>query len=173
MVPTLTCGLPRSNFSLATSVRSCRESRYWLPLARRFRANQRKLSQIRISCRLGRDRLPGAPLDHLLGDVGRHLVIAVELHRRRRAALRVGTQVRHVAEHLAQRHLGRDGERVAAPLLTLDPAAAAAAVAYDVAPELLRGDDLDREDRLEEDRLGAACGLLEGQRSGDLERDLR
>ena len=34
-------------------------------------------------------------------------------------------------------------------------------------------DHLDREDRLEQDRLGALGGLLEGERAGDLEGDLR
>ena len=48
-----------------------------------------------------------------------------------------------------------------------------AEVADHVAHELLRRDDLDREDRLEQDRLGALGRLLEGERAGDLEGDLR
>src|SRR5204862_5937171 len=46
-------------------------------------------------------------------------------------------------------------------------------VADDVAEEVLGGDDLDLEDRLEQDRLGAPGRLLEGKRTGDLEGDLR
>jgi hypothetical protein len=69
--------------------------------------------------------------------------------------------------------VGGDRQRVAARLLTLDAPAAPAEVADDVAQELLRRHDLDREDRLEQDRLGAARGLLEGERAGDLEGDLR
>src|SRR3954454_16076764 len=49
---------------------------------------------------LGGDGLSDAALDDLLRDVGRNLVVAVELHRRCRATLRVGAQVGDVAEHL-------------------------------------------------------------------------
>ena len=56
-------------------------------------------------------------------------------------------------------------QRVAARLLALDAAAPAAEVADDVAQELLGGDDLDREDRLEQDRLGALGRLLEARAS--------
>src|SRR6201747_797279 len=112
-------------------------------------------------------------LDDLLGDVRRDLVVAVELHRVARAALRVGPQVGRVAEHLAERDVGGDGQRVAAPVLALDPSAAPAEVADDLAEEVLGGHDLDGEDRLEQDGLRAARGVLERQRAGDLEGDLR
>src|SRR5438034_795884 len=81
-------------------------------------------------------------------------------------------QVREVAEHLAQWDVGGHGERVAAPLLALQPPAPAAQIADDVAEELLGRDDLDLEDRLEQDWLGALGGLLEGERPSDLEGDL-
>ena len=64
-------------------------------------------------------------------------------------------------------------QRVAARLLALDPAAAAGEVADHVAEELLGRDDLDRHDRLEQDRLGPPGGLLERHRAGDLEGHLR
>ena len=103
----------------------------------------------------------------------RHLFVAVELHRVARAALRVGAQVADVAEHLAQRDVRGHDDRVAAALLALDVPAAAHEVADDVADVVLRRRDLDGEDRLHEHGLRAAGGLLERQRAGDLEGDLR
>src|SRR3954470_912958 len=136
------------------------------------------LSPLKVSnwgkvAQLGRDGLSDAALDDLLRDVGRDLVVAVELHRGRRAALRVGAEVGDVAEHLRQRDPGGDRERIAALVLALDAAATARQVADDLAQELLGRDDLHREDRLEQDRLGPPGRLLEGERAGDLERDLR
>ena len=75
-------------------------------------------------------------------------------------------------EHLAERHLGLDGERVAATLLALDLAPAPGEVADHVAEELLRGHDLDRHHGLEQDRLRAARGILDRHRPRDLERHL-
>src|SRR3954470_10331010 len=167
MVPTLTCGLSRSNFSLATAVRSSFRS-----LGVGGLANQGKLSQSVFTVLSRGNRLARAVLDDLLGDVGRHLVVALELHRVGGATLRVGAQVGRVAEHLAERDVGADRQRVAAPLLALQAPAPAAEVADDVAEEVLGGHDLDLEHRLEQDGLGAARGLLEGERAGDLEGDL-
>src|SRR3954469_15631697 len=168
MVPTLTCGLSRSNFSLATAFAPVFRS-----LCAGGLANQGKLSQSFLSVRLGGDRLAGAVLDDLLGDVGRDLVVALELHRVRRAPLRVGAQVGRVAEHLAERDVGADRQRVAAPLLALEAPAPAAEVADDVAEEVLGGHDLDLEHLLAQDGLRAARRLVEGERPGDLEGDLR
>src|SRR6185503_18383009 len=136
------------------------------------------LSPLEISNRwkvtnLGRNWLSDATFDDLLSDVGRDFLVAVELHRVRGPTLRVRAQIRRVAEHLAQRDAGGDRQRVAAAVLALDAAAATRQVADAVAQELLGGHDLDGEDRLEQDRLGPPCGLLEGQRAGDLEGDLR
>src|SRR3954452_25425179 len=168
MVPTLTCGLSRSNFSLATAVRSSFRS-----LGVGGLANQGKLSQSVFTVLSRGNGLARAVLDDLLRDVGRDLVVALELHRVGRAPLRVGAEVWRVAEHLAQRDVGGDRERVAAVLLALQAAAPAAEVADDVAEEVLGGHDLDLEHRLEQDGLRAARGLLEGERAGDLEGDLR
>src|SRR4051812_14465299 len=168
MVPTLTCGLSRSNFSLATAVRSSFRSLLVGGLA-----NQGKLSQSVFAVLLRGNRFARTVLDDLLRDVGRNLVVALELHRVGGAALSVGAQVGRVAEHLAERHVCRDRERVAAPLLALEAPAPAAEVADDVAEEVLGRHDLDLEDRLEQDGLRAARRLLEGERAGDLEGDLR
>src|SRR4051794_2404815 len=168
MVPTLTCGLSRSNFSLATAVRSSGGSLWVGGLA-----NQGKLSQSVFTVHSRGNGLARAVLDDLLGDVRRDLVVALELHRVGRAPLRVGAEVCRVAEHLAQRDVGGDRERVAASLLALQAPAPAAEVADDVAEEVLGGHDLDLEHRLEQDGLRAARRLLEGERAGDLERDLR
>src|SRR3954470_13203196 len=168
MVPTLTCGLSRSNFSLATAVRSSFRS-----LGVGGLANQGKLSQSVFTVLSRGNGLARAVLDDLLRDVGRDLVVALELHRVGRPALRVGAQVGRVAEHLAQRDVGGDRERVAAPLLAFEAPAAPAEVADDVAEEVLGRDDLDLEDGLEQDGLRPARRLLEGERARDLEGDLR
>src|SRR5215210_2662355 len=108
MVPTFTCGLSRSNFSLATAVRSC------LEVCRGFPGEPVKAIES------GRDRLAGPVLDDLLGDVRRDLVVALELHGGRGPALRVGAQVRDVPEHLAERDVRGDREGVAPALLALE-----------------------------------------------------
>src|SRR4051794_18088220 len=168
MVPTLTCGLSRSNFSLATAVRSSGGSLWVGGLA-----NQGKLSQSVFTVLSRGNGLARAVLDDLLGDVRRDLVVALELHRVGRPALGVGAQVGGIAEHLAQRDVGADRQGVAAALLALQAPAPAAEVADDVAEEVLGGHDLDLEDGLEQDRLRATRGLLEGEGAGDLEGDLR
>src|SRR3954453_5908275 len=168
MVPTLTCGLSRSNFSLATAVRSSFRSLLVGGLA-----NQGKLSQSVFAVLSRGNWLARAVLDDLLRGVGRDLVVALELHRVGRPALRVGAQVGRVAEHLAERDVGGDRERVAAPLLAFEAPAAPAEVADDVAEEVLGRDDLDLEDGLEQDGLRPARRLLEGERARDLEGDLR
>src|SRR6185312_12295778 len=112
-----------------------------------------------------------ATLDDLLRDVRRHLFVALEHHRVRRAPLCVRAQVGRVAEHLGQRDRARHDLGVAARLHAVHAAAAAVEIADHVAHELLGRDDLDSEDRLQQHRLGAARRLLERQRAGDLEGD--
>src|SRR5215218_200347 len=178
MVPTLTCGLSRSNFSFATLV-SLLGSRGGPPR----RANLGNLSQPPRSRRFngaaGRNPCSGgllasrAGLDDLLGDVRRHLFVALEHHRVRRAPLRVGAQVGRIAEHLRQRHATGHDLCVAARLHSVDAAAAAVEVADHIAHELLGHHDLDGKDGLEKDGLRAARGLLEGERAGNLEGDFR
>src|SRR3954447_12360985 len=145
MVPTLTCGLSRSNFSFATSVAPSevlvfvRGLRTW-----RTRESYRDPSfDVRSVC-LGCGCVSAAAFDDLLRDVRRDLVVAVELHGVGGPALGVGTQVRRVAEHLRQRDAAGHRQGVAAPVLALDASAPLAQVADDVAEELLGGDDLDR-----------------------------
>src|SRR5437763_16922888 len=127
MVPTLTCGLSRSNFSFAT----CGLLLYGSGAARRG-ANPGNLAQ------LGGDRSPLAGLDDLLGDVRGDLVVALELHRVRGPALRDRSQVGRVAEHLRHRAERADHHGVAPGLLPLDLAAAAHEVTDHVAHEVLR-----------------------------------
>src|SRR3954453_16722615 len=80
IVPTLMCGLPRSNLALATAVRSCLGKSAFGREAR-LRANQGKLAYEDPSASSGREGLAGALLDDLLGDVRRDLLVALELHR--------------------------------------------------------------------------------------------
>src|SRR5689334_661282 len=164
MVPTFTCGLSRSNFSFPTGSRSFHKALG--PASRRTSETYSSLS----ACS---HRLSGAVLDDSLREVVRDFLVAVELHRVLRAALGGRAQIRRVAEHLGERDAGLHGERVASRLLTLYAAAATRQVADHVAQELLGRDDLDGHDRLEQHGLGLLRGVLEGQRAGDLERDLR
>src|SRR5512138_3261131 len=76
IVPTLTCGLVRSNFCLAICSSSSEASSYGL-------------------------RCLVASHDRL-GDRGRNFLVAVELHAERRTALRHRAQVGRVAEHLRE-----------------------------------------------------------------------
>src|SRR5947209_4359842 len=110
---------------------------------------------------------------HLVGDVLRGLVVALEVHRRGGAALRHRAQVCGVTEHLGERDVGRDELRAAVPGLRLpDLAAPAVQVAVARAHVLLGRDDLDAHDRFQEHRLGLLYGVLERQRAGDVERAL-
>src|SRR5436309_1830159 len=96
IVPMLTCGLVRSNFFLAI----------WLsPLSPR--------------------PLDLALLDELGGHRCRDLRVMRKLHGRRRATLGHRPQVRHVAEHLRQRHERPDHLRGSARLHALHVATAA------------------------------------------------
>src|SRR3954464_13919257 len=112
MVPTLTCGLPRSNFSLAM----CGVTSLGLCLLKQPGEGSENAALRSL-------RLTAPVLDDLLGDVGRNFLVLLELHGVGGPTLGHGPHVRGVAEHLAERDVSRDGERVAALLLALDPAA--------------------------------------------------
>src|SRR5712671_1872214 len=102
MVPTLTCGLVRSNFCLAIEA---------LPVS---------LSSLALSVDdLARDRL-------------RHFLVPIELHGEICPALRHRAQVGRVPEHLGQRNACLHELGVAERAHRLDPAAAAVEVPHDV-----------------------------------------
>src|SRR5215210_3877839 len=111
-------------------------------------------------------------VDELARDRLRDFLVAIELHGERGPALRRRAQVGCVAKHGRERHARPDRLRVAARLQALDAAAARVEIAHHVAEVLLGSDDLDGHDRLEQLRLRALHGLLEGHRAGDLEGDL-
>src|SRR3954465_7985878 len=126
IVPTLRCGFVRSNFCLAISLSSFA----WLgPRA--------------------------ALLGDLGGNVARHVLVPVELHREVGAPLRHRTQVGGVAEHLAQRHECLDDLSVADGRHVLDAPAAGVEIPHHVAEVVLRRRDLHSHHRLEELRLRA------------------
>src|SRR5262245_27415182 len=146
IVPMLTCGLVRSNFFLPIS-----------PLL------------LLRSCGL----VAPNPGHDLLGDVGRHLVVGLQLHRRvRRAPLGARPQVGRIPEQLGEWDQQADRLLTAAVVDALDPPAARGRVAHDLAHELLGRDDLELHHRLEQDGIGAARGILQRDRAGDLERHL-
>src|SRR6201996_5623220 len=194
MVPTFTCGLSRSNFSLAISYRFAFRSggSVWVKCLtflsdawQRFfpclRANLRNIARFdrwwlsapESALRSGPCRVARAGRDDLFSDVRGNFLVLLELHRVRRAALRRGSQIGRVAEHFAERDEGLDGQRVAALVLTLHLAAPPRKIADHVAEEVLRGHDLDRHHRLEKHGVGFAGRLLDRHRTGDFEGHLR
>src|SRR4029078_2173198 len=111
-------------------------------------------------------------LDEFRGQVARDLGVVTELHRGRRPTLRHAAQVGDVPEHLGERDEGPDDLCRPARFHPLDLAATAVEVADHVAHELLGHQDLDLHDRLEDGRVSLGEGVLDGHRSGDLERHL-
>src|SRR5512141_1206073 len=112
-------------------------------------------------------------LNEFRGQVARHLGVVAELHRGGGPTLAHAPEVGHVPEHLGERDerphdLGRPSR-----FHPLDLAATAVEVADDVAHELLGHRHLDPHDRLEDGRIRLGEGVLDGHRTGDLERHLR
>src|SRR4051812_5246811 len=111
-------------------------------------------------------------LDDLVRDVLRNLGVAAEDHRVDSAAGGPAAQGADVAEHLGQRDERPDDLDAGGVLHGLDLSTAGVEVADHVAHVLLGRADLDVHDRLEQHRVGLACGLLVRDRAGDLERHL-
>src|SRR3984893_9893014 len=120
IVPTLTCGLVRENFSLPMMP----------PCFSRFYP-------------LGGRRLAGGLGHDLFAHVLRRLLVGGELHGVGGASLRQRAQIGGIAEHLGKRHLAADHLGVAARLHLLHPAAPGGDVADDVAHVLLGGHHFD------------------------------
>src|SRR5260370_35928153 len=85
MVPIFTCGLLRSNFSLAIC--------FSAPLSTIEFLAKSPAPELLLSACL---------LHDLLGQRRRHLGVMRKMHRERRAALRAAAQIRGVTEHLRQ-----------------------------------------------------------------------
>src|SRR3954447_4585084 len=112
-------------------------------------------------------------LDDLFRHVLRNLGVGIELHRVGRAALGLRPQVTDIPEHLRQRHQGLDDPAATGALVhRLDLATAGVEVSDHFTHVVLGCGDLDREHRLEDDGIRPAGGILEGHRTGDLEREL-
>src|SRR5687768_2387995 len=163
IVPTLTCGFERSNFSLAIS-RSAQNPKSHCP-------NPNFVWDLGFGVwdLFG----PLYPGDYFFTDVLRRLLVAIEMHRVGGATLGARPQVGRVAEHLRQRHPCVDDLRAAAVFLRLDASTPAGEVAHHVAHVVLRDDDLDPHHRFEQHRLRLLGGVLERHRAGDLERHFR
>src|SRR5688500_9772487 len=193
MVPMLTCGLVRSNLALATGFLSSWLRRWCVLWGGALLGDDGTCPAVGVTRRspwrcpwlgsgvaplLGprtalRCSLPRRLRDDLLGDVGRDLGVRVEHHRVARPSLGAAAQVAHVAEHLRQRHQGPDDAGAGTLVHRLDGSAAGVEVADDVAHVVLGRRHLDGHQGLEQGRAGLACGLLEGDRAGDLEGHLR
>src|SRR4051795_11956552 len=119
MVPTLRCGLLRSNFCLDTDL------------------------LLRYGTSVVDSRPLGRRIDELACDRLRNFLVAIELHRERGPPLRRRAQVGGVAEHGCERDARPDRLRVAARLQALDAASPRAEVAHHVAEVLLWRHDLD------------------------------
>src|SRR5207245_11506913 len=107
IVPMLTCGLLRSNFSLAIALSAPQLERSLEPCGNPLPA-----------------RLPHGPSgrfgDHFLGNrYGRFLVMR-EMHRETGAALSAAAEVGCIAEHFRQRHLRADNLGACPGFVSLD-----------------------------------------------------
>src|SRR6478735_4322015 len=111
-------------------------------------------------------------LDDLFRDVPRHLGVRVELHAVASTTLSLAAEISDVAEHLRERDRRGDDAGAVALVHREDLAATGVDVTDDVTEEVLGGDDLDGHQRLHEDGVRAARGVLEGHRAGDLEGQL-
>src|SRR5579859_60714 len=114
-----------------------------------------------------------AALDQLTGQVLWHRLVVIELHRVGRAALGHRTQIGGIAEHLRQRHERPHHLRVAAHFRALNHAAPRVEIAEHVAEEVLRRDDLDLHDRLEQHATGLLHRVLDAHRGAGAKRHLR
>src|SRR4051812_17968567 len=141
MVPTLTWGLFRSNFSLAM-------------VAPTFLSGDQTDG-------VDGDLLASDPSDDLVGDRLRDLLVRVELHRVRGAALCARTQVGSVTEHVREGHLSSDHHAVAPLLVALPPPTTGVEVTEHIAHVVLGRDALDRHDRLQQHRRRSASRFLE------------
>src|SRR5687767_14344341 len=102
MVPTFTCGLLRSNFSLAIwnlHPPVLRSAFCVLPVTpRRTQNTERRTSSLSCDFR-----------DDFLGDVFRRRFISFELHGVAGAALTHGAELGRISEHLGERYERPDG----------------------------------------------------------------
>src|SRR4029453_3852366 len=87
--------------------------------------------------------------------------------------LGLGPEISRVAEHLGKWDISPDDLGIPALLHTLDAPAPPVEVADHITHEFLGRHDLDRHDRLEQDRLCAPDCLAQPHRAGDLESPLR
>src|SRR5262245_22873154 len=104
MVPTFTCGLDRSNFSLDILL---------LPGSAATPPTRLQLRVLGVGGSLN-------PRDDLFADVLRSLVVMAEMHGVGRAALSPRSQVRCVSEHRGQGHFGGDDLRACPGFHVLD-----------------------------------------------------
>ena len=107
-----------------------------------------------------------------VGKILGKLHIVAGFHGELAAALRARTEVGGIAEHLGQRNIAVDLVRAVACFQRPDGAAAAGDVADHVAHILVRDDDADLHDRLEDDGIRFLAGFLERHGTGDLECQL-
>mmetsp|Transcript_536 Transcript_536/g.1424 ORF Transcript_536/g.1424 Transcript_536/m.1424 type:complete len:318 (+) Transcript_536:2218-3171(+) len=107
----------------------------------------------------------------VLHQVRRHHVVLAEVHLVAGASLGHTPQVRHVVEHLAQRHLGVDQLQAPRAIGELgNHAPSAVQISDDVAQVVLGRDDRHVHDRLQQLRAALRHGLAERLAGGDLER---
>src|SRR4051812_9530285 len=139
MVPMLTCGLLRSNFSLLMCVPS---------------------KSLSVTAELLDQRLR-----HRIW--GRFVMR--KLHRVRRPSLSPRTEVGGIAEHHREGNLGVDYLCVSSLGGADDLSAPGGQIAHHVAHRLLGSDDLRLHHRLQQHRRGLVAGVLEGDRARDLE----
>src|SRR5919108_138618 len=150
MVPTLTWGFVRSNFSFAMS-----------RFSSRARLKPRRDTNL---------FLPLRPANDFIGLAAWHFLVARKVHRIFGSDLGGRTHGSGVAEHLRQRHDCLDHLRPGAMLHPFDPSAARAQITHDRPREIFWCYHFHRHHRLQQHRTGLASRLLERHRTGDLKR---
>src|ERR1035441_8989681 len=154
MVPMFTCGLLRSNFSFAMVPLCCQRSAFCLLLS----AFCFLLSAF---CFLN---LPSHfPLNlrhYLLRDILRNFLVLPKVHRKGTAALRAGSQLGSVSEHLRQRHHGLDHLSSTVNFGAFQPSAPRVYITIHSAHVLIRHHHFHAHHRLQKHRLGSFTRFL-------------
>src|SRR5882762_449426 len=153
MVPIFTCGLLRSNFSLAIC--------FSAPQSRNLKSN---LPQ---SPRGPKLLLATCLLYDLLGKRRRHLGVMRKMHRERRASLRAAAQIRGVTEHLRQWKFHANDVAARAILLALMRRTPRSQIAKTRRHIFLEHQCLKLHDGLEQSRLGLSAGFFESHGARD------
>src|SRR6185312_7474297 len=152
IVPILTCGLLRSNFSFAIIV---------TPFPVCFARNEVLLRYAFIA------------IDNFFRQIAGHFLVLTEVHGETAAALRFRPEVGRITKHLRERHHRLDDVRAAGNFRSFEPPAARYQIAVYRPHIFFRNRDLNAHHWFEQHRLRLVAGFLEADRRTDFERHFR